>query len=383
MQIWYVFQVISTVVMVASTRIRTIAAANAQMHPDSQRAQLHRLVKALRVTRAFKSAVAPKLRRVSVSEVRQTLQRRATIEISKAPPKKSIMKNWWCRITSLACFRGFSSYLIMAVSQWYLAVAIDFFLSGQPSELRLGYGSTSIVLATIWGSGFAVWTHYCITKPSNKRIYNHFPKGEAVLIELWPITASWAIAEQLSMSGPLALSRWFELKKYAFDMDSWNTLDERGQQRKILEFAIVFLLYLALVAFISLPATMILRRVHASMLSDEDLAIVPFNRGISKTQPYDDRSKIRRPGLTVSQAWQTITWQAYFNVLLVYIQYFAMNQFIQMAYWSTNWKLHEVFQVGKYMETNLPCSPVGRVLPFSTRNITGKGIASWVEHSEL
>lgn len=353
------------------------------MHPDSQRAQLHRLVKALRVTRAFKSAVASKLQRVSVSEVRETLQRRGTMEAPKPPPTKEAVKNMWTRITSLACFRGFSSYLIMAVAQWYLAVAIDFFLSGQPSELRLGYGSTSIVLATIFGSGFAVWTHYCITKPSNKKIYAHFPKGEAVLIELWPITASWAIAEQLSMSGPLALSRWFELKKYAFDMDSWNTLDEGGQQRKILEFAAVFLLYVGLVAFISVPATMILRRVHASMLSDEDLAIVPFNRGVSKTQPYDERSKIRRPGLTVSQAWATITWQAYFQVLLVYMQYFAVNQFAQMAYWSANWKLHEVFEVNRYTETNLPCSPVGRVLPFSARNASGAGLASLLDHSEL
>lgn len=102
------------------------------------------------------------------------------MESEKPPKVKPKAKNLWTRITSLACFRGFSAYLIMAVSQWYLAVAIDFFLSGQPSELRLGYGSTSIVLATLFGSGFAVWTHFTITKPSNKKIFDHFPKGEAV-----------------------------------------------------------------------------------------------------------------------------------------------------------------------------------------------------------
>ena len=384
-QIWYVFQVISTVVIVASTRIRTTAAANAQRHPDSHRARIDNFIHALRVTRAFRSAGAQRLRRVSVSEVRDTLKRRDTMKSeSTSKVKVKARSNAWTRLTSLACFRGFSAYLTMAVSQWYLAVAIDFFLSGQPSELRLGYGSTSIVLATLFGSGFAVWTHYTITKPSNKKIFDHFPKGEAVLIELWPITASWAVAEHLTMSCPLALSRSFELKRYAFDMDSWNTLDESGQQRKVMEFAAVFLLYVVLVAFLAVPANMILRRVHASMLSDEDLAIVPFHRGDkSRVQPYDQRSKIRRPGLTVSQAWTTITWNAYFDVLLIYMQYFAVNQFVQMTYWSANWKLHQVFEVDKYAPTNLPCSPVGRVLPLSARNITVDNLGSVLSHGEL
>ena len=300
-------------------------------------------------------------------------------------PAKSTLtiKDAWLKITNMACFRGFSSYLIMAVSQWYLSVAIDFFLSGQPSELRLGYGSTSIVLATIFGSGFAVWTHYCITRPSNKRIYAHFPKGEAVLIELWPITAFWAIAEHLAMSCPLALSRWLGLREYAFDMESWNRVDEIGQQIKMAEFGAVLLLYLVLVACLSIPASMVLRRVHASMLSDEDFAIVPFHHGNRKTQPYDKRSKIRGPGLTVSQAFGTITWKAYFQVLLVYMEYFAMNQFVQMAYWTANFKLHQVFEVDNYAATNLPCSPVGRVLPFSARNVSGMGIGNILDHSEL
>lgn len=275
----------------------------------------------------------------------------------------------------------------MAIPQWYLGVAIDFFLSGQPSELKLGYGSTSIVLATIFGGGFAIWTHYTITPPRRKKIFDHFPKGPEVLMELWPLTASWAVAEQLAMSGPLALSRSFRLKHYAFDVDSWNTLDELGQKTKIFEFGLVFLLYLTLVAFVSIPATMILRRVHASMLSDEDLAIVPFHRGDrSRLHPYDERSRIRKPGLTISQAWATVTWDAYFRVLFVYCQYFAINQLVQLSYWSANWKLHQVFDVDKYAPTNLPCSPVGKVLPFAARNVSHEAYRGFLHpnpHPEL
>ena len=374
-------------VIVASKRIRAVAAANAERHPDSHRARIDKLIRTIRTIRAFKSAGAKRLRSVSVGDVREDLKRRNSLKIEQVPTQKGAVRKLWCRITSMACFRGFHAYLIMAVTQWYLAAAIDFFLSGQPSDFKLGYGSTSIVLATLFGSSFAVWTHYTITKPSRKNIvhiFDHFPKGEAVLIELWPITATWAICEHLTLSCPLALSRSFELKRYAFDMDSWNTLDEAGQRRKVVEFGAVFLLYVILVACFAVPAQMVLRRVHASMLSDDDLAIVPFHRGDrSKLHPYDMRSKIRRPGLTVSQAFETITWRAYFDVLLVHAQYFAANQFIQMAYWSTNWKLHQLLEVDKYAPTNLPCSPVGRVLPYPARNVSITSISSAQDHSEL
>lgn len=325
------------------------------------------------------------MRSVSVGEVRETLQRRATIKSEQSPPKeKSKIWKLWESATKLACFRGFSTYLMLAVCQWYVPVVIDFFLSGQPSGFQLGYGTTSIVLASIFGSSFAVWTHYAITRPSQKRIWDHFPKGGNILMELWDITASWKVAEHITMSCPLALSRSFGLKRYAFDAESWNTLDDYGQKSKIVEFGLVFLLYAVLVATVAVPFTIITRRVYASMLSDDDLAIIPFHTGDrSRLQPYNDRAKIRKPGLSISEAWSTITWADYFRVLLVYMQYFALNQFVQMAYWSANWKLHEVFEVNKYASTNLPCSPVGKVLPVSARNVSTGSIGYYESHSEL
>ena len=272
----------------------------------------------------------------------------------------------------------------MAVCQWYLAVAIDFFLSGQPSGFKLGYGSTSIVLTSIFGPGFAVWTHYAITRPSQKRVRAHFPKGKNVVMELWDITACWAVAEHLAMSCPLALSRSFDLKHYAFDVDAWNTLDDFALKRKIMEFCLVFMLYVFLVATVSVPLTIITRRLYASMLSDEDLAIIPFHAGDrNRLHPYDDRAKIRKPGLSISKAWHTITWSDYLNVLLVYMQYFALNQFVQMAYWSANWKLHEVFEVDKYASTNLPCSPVGQLLSISSRNVSTRSSGNGINYREL
>ena len=396
-QVWYVYQVILTVIIVADRRIRTIAAANAHKHPESHRARLDGLIHKIRVIVRFRAAGADRLRRVSVGEVRQDLKRResmkdgeSTAQPSKAnakPDKKVVMKAW-DRITSYPCFRGFIGYLYMAVPQWYFGMVCDFFLSGQPSELSLGYGTTSIVLATMWGSGLATWTHYAITPPRKSiRVHDHFPKGPKVLTDLWPLTASWLVAEHLTLSLPLALSRTFKLKHYAFDVDSWNTLDEYGQNKKIMQFALVLLFYLLLVVMVAIPATMTMRRVHASMLSDDDLAIVPFHRGDrTRLHPYDKRAQIRQPGLTVAEAFNTITWDAYFRVLFVYFQYFAISQLVQLAYWSANWKLHQVLEVDRYAPTNHTCSPLNNYLPFTERNASAEAYRGFFHpnpHSEL
>lgn len=120
------------------------------------------------------------------------------------------------------------------------------------------------------------------------------------------------------------------------------------------------------------------------MLSDEDLAIVPFNRGDRiQAHTLDQRSHIRRPGLKISQAWATVDLKSYLEVLRVYLQYFAINQFIQMCYWSANWKLHSVFEVEKYASTHLPCSPVGVVKPIFARNLTIERHGDFLAHAEL
>ena len=349
--------------------------------------RLERLAWKLKVVGAFKAARKNRskslIRTGSVVETRQELKRRDTEKRTLPTPIGRLpRKTLWARLISQPCFRGFAAYLTMSIPQWYLSQVVDLLLSGLPPGHQPGYGSTSIVLATAFGGGLAVWTHYCITRPSNKKIFSHFPKGKEVLTELWPVTAFWAVCEHLPNSIPLALSRWFGLREVAFDAVAWNSLDARAQSLKIGQFAMVFLIHILLVTGCAVPATMMLRRFYASMLSDEDLAIVPFYRGCKgRMHKYDERSKLRKPGLTVSEAWGTIKWEQYWRVLGVYGQWFLVNQVVQMGYWSANWKLHKVLDVERFASTKLPCSPVGVVLPVEMRNVSGGGW--WEGRSEL
>ena len=253
------------------------------------------------------------------------------------------------RFFGLACLRGLSPFLIMSVSQWYIGAFSDFFLSGQPKELESGYGATSVFLAVFFGGGSALWTHYAIIEPGNRNIYDHFPRGSDILVELYPITCLWALCEQVTRSLPLALSRSssFKLRKYAWTPLLWSSLDASSQRFLLFKFSIVYLLYLVLVATLLIPATMTLRRIHASMLPDADEAIVPFFRG-NPVPRDDEESSTHSPGLSISNAWATLTWGAYLRVLRIFVQYFVINQLLHLLCWKANWVLHDFFQADEY-----------------------------------
>lgn len=346
--------------MVASTSVSTVAAANAHKHSDAPE-PINNLS-----TMAREATKKPENGHIgSDFRPKKLVSQKTWAKIHKNSP--------WARICGLSCFRGVNAYLIMCIPQWYIAEILDFFLSGQPSDMKLGYGCSSVAVAVVFGGTTAIWTHYAITEPSNKNVLDHFPKGNQIWAELAQITLAWAVSEQVTMSLPLALSRSFGLRQYAFDPTSWTTLDKRGLFMVVLQFGLVFLLYLALVAFVSIPANITLRRIHASMLPPEDVAIVPFHRANPKPSnsenafhPSNNKqvsAVLRRSKLSVSEAWATITWPAYFRVMNIYVQYFIINQILQILYWTANWKLHEIFEAGNYVSPNLPSSPSPMALP--------------------
>lgn len=309
--------------MVSSESTSLVAAAFAHKHPASKKLPKR----------------ATTFRPEPLSRKKRTLTRAITM------PIESLGR----RFFALSCLRGLNPYLVMSVAQWYIGAVGDFILSGQPKDLESGYGCSSIILAVFFGVGSALWTHYAITEPSNRgSIYNHFPRGD-ILVELYPITCLWAVCEQMTRSLPLALSRSdiFKLKEYAWTPGLWDTLDTSEQRRLLFKFGLVYLLYLMLVAFLLIPASMTLRRIHASMLPDTDEAIVPFHRGNSKP-PNNKKSPTKRPGLSISEAWATLSWSAYFRVLRTFVQYFVVNQLLHLLCWEAEWMLHEVFGADKY-----------------------------------
>ncbi|KAL9637666.1 MAG: hypothetical protein Q9204_001782 [Flavoplaca sp. TL-2023a] len=325
----YIFEVASTVIMVSSEPMSPYAAAVARAHPS------------------VKAESAPK--RPNLEQRRHQsshINRQDSLlnsSMARVRTAKRSVQSWSTWFLNLPCFRGLNAYLILCISQWYLAVSIDFFLSGQPEGLQLGYGASSVLVAICFGGGAALWTHCAITERSSDYVYSHFPKGSQILPKLVPVTAAWAFSEQIALSLPLALSRQFKLTRFASEPHTWSDLGASQQLFTMLQFFIVYILHLALVASAAIPANIVLRRVHATMLDSEETALVPH---------YHAQKEI-----SISEAWSTIDWEAYRRVVTVYVQYYFLDHMIHLGYWSTVCALHYLCQTVDYDTQSLPNAP--------------------------
>lgn len=331
----------------------------------------------------------------------------ATVVDPKRGLKRSLTRQMTIPIESLGkkffklpYLRGLSAFLTISITQWFFSTIGDFFLSGQPKELKAGYGSTSIILAVFFGGTFALWTHYAITRPREiRKIEDHFPRGQDLIVELYPITTLWAVCEQMVRSLPLALSRSSRifgvppppnlllllplplplpllLRQYAWTPELWNTLDASAQRMLLFKYALLFLFYLFLVAALSIPASITLRRIHASMLRDADEAIVPFVHGNpnpkkprrndendDENDNDDEKSLPQSPGLSVSEAWATLNWSVYVRVVRVYVIYWIVNQALHLLFWEADLLLNDFFDTDRYASP-FPSRPTPLTLRF-------------------
>lgn len=369
-KIAYVFQVISTVLMVSTADNTSIrAAAYAVQHP---------LVATRRENSSSRRSPQKKNKKKTMTENEKEKEKENTKATTPVDPKRRLKRSLTRQMTipieslgkkffNLPYLRGLSAFLTLSITQWFFSTIGDFFLSGQPKELKAGYGSTSIILAVFFGGTFALWTHYAITRPKDiRKIDDHFPRGQDIIVELYPITTLWALCEQMVRSLPLALSRsnriFGPLRQYAWTPELWNTLDASAQRILLFKFAVLFLFYLFLVAALSIPASITLRRIHASMLRDADEAIVPFVHGNPKPRD-DDESLTQSPGLSVSEAWATLNWSVYVRVVRVFVIYWIVNQALHLLCWEADLLLNDFFDTDRYASP-FPSRPTTLTLRF-------------------
>lgn len=177
---------------------------------------------------------------------------------------------------------------------------------------------TSIVLCRLQ----MTWTHAVISMPSTKPWWRRFPSLKAGKNIILP-TAVWALAQQVSIYIPGAL--------FAIVLDTFQRPGIYGgnpqtiQKIALAQIFCVFLIFVGTVILIVIPADVTLKRVQASMLPEEDEAIVPFDRTFAgKVQP-----KILGGTGAVSMldAWRTFDKEARIRLIKLYVKVFA----VQMA----------------------------------------------------
>lgn len=196
------------------------------------------------------------------------------------------------------------------------------------AESIFGHREFSFIVASILGAQLSLaWTHIVISSPSPKYWFQRLsPIG--VFGKVVAPTALLAVTELLTVGMPAVLFRAWGLQAVLDDPSIVRAMDCAGHRVLALKFVAVSVLGLFLAIGIMVPANVTLTRVQASLLSDAEETIVPFDRSFGgKVEPEAVGGK----GVVgMLDAWKTFSGVSRLRLLNLYAQVFAAQTVIVM-----------------------------------------------------
>lgn len=185
--------------------------------------------------------------------------------------------------------------------------------------------ATAVVLARFQ----MLWTHVVISAPSEKKWYHRLPSNEDVTKIILP-TAAWAFAEQVAIYVPVTLFFAFNLEGYFENRADFGKYSDMQQKSVMLASFTVLMSGIITAALIVFPAHVSLKRVHASLLPEENDTIVPFDRTFGgKVQPEIVGGK---GVVSMLDAWRTFGWAARLRLVALYAKIMAIQLATAVAF---------------------------------------------------
>jgi hypothetical protein len=215
-------------------------------------------------------------------------------------------------------FRGFTIFLVWAMCRGF----VGGFITRIPG-LRNTFGAMiAHVLAEICLSTFHLtWIWIVISDPSPLPWYKRLPPFRSSFPRIAPAVAVQAVAIQIATTLPVLLcGAWGPFRRFG---DDYSVPVEKGDLAHAFGQSILLIAtMLALILLLSIPATVTLTRVAASMLPDSDETIVPFDRSFGgKVTPaiLGGQGKIG-----MLEAWRSFGWYQRRNLLRVVTKAFLI-----------------------------------------------------------
>lgn len=241
------------------------------------------------------------------------------------------------------------SYLVVNITGscigWFLWTIpyIDFDdLEGQdlpnPSDWTLRYRLNAVLTETAFGvvsnmllcSWLATWVHVVITQPTLRIWYRRLPPFFSVLRATWlPLLIS-PVVHTLFIEGLAVLLR-HRLGLYGKSEAAAGVMTARNAQKTL-----VWLVVQSLRTFTGLSIGVALTRVQASLLSDEEETIIPFDRsfGLSGANGLRPGLLAESSGvLSFGDAWRSVTWMEMRRLLIVSIKILAVQAVVAAVFW--------------------------------------------------
>lgn len=133
----------------------------------------------------------------------------------------------------------------------------------------------------------------------------------------------WALAEQVAVYVPVTLFFAFGLDGYADKPENIPNFSPKQQKSIILASFAVIMSGIVTAALVVVPANVTLKRVQASLLSEESDTIVPFDRTFGgKVQPEVVGGN---GAVSMLDAWKTFDWAARLRLVGLYAKIFAIQ----------------------------------------------------------
>jgi hypothetical protein len=215
-------------------------------------------------------------------------------------------------------FRGFTIFLVWAMSRGFISGII----TTVPGLRNIFGAMIAHVLAEVCLSTFHLtWIWIVISDPSPLPWYKRLPPFRRSFPRIAPAVAVQAVATQIATTLPVLLcGTWGPFRRFG---DDYSVPVEKGELAHAFGQSILLIgTMLALFVLLSIPATVTLTRVAASMLPDSDETIVPFDRSFGgKVTPaiLGGQGKIG-----MLEAWRSFGWYQRRNLLRVVTKAFLL-----------------------------------------------------------
>ncbi|KAI1416792.1 hypothetical protein F5Y13DRAFT_100634 [Hypoxylon sp. FL1857] len=216
-------------------------------------------------------------------------------------------------------FRGLACYLALGVAT---SVVYGILVSAFVPSLIAGPLS-ALALVQL----YTAWTHIVISVPSSKTFWQRLPPfKKAFQATALPIVM-YFFAVELSSFVPKMLA--FAMGMNIPNPKTPNTIPV-GDKNDIWKGFIVLLISLVLHVFLVIPTQVILARVQASLLPEDEDTVVPFDRSFQgKVEPAIVGGK---GFVTIKDAWKSFSRASWVRLVKLYVKIFLCGMALAFAW---------------------------------------------------
>ncbi|KAI8964378.1 hypothetical protein F5Y11DRAFT_316136 [Daldinia sp. FL1419] len=209
-------------------------------------------------------------------------------------------------------FRGFACYIFLTFASSFV-VGI---LSSTFVPVLIAAPISALALVQL----YTAWTHIVISAPSSKTFWQRLPPFKKAFHATALPVVMFFFAKELSIFVPKMLA-------YGMSMNLPDPMQPgvipEGDKNDIWKAVLVLLLALAMNIFLVIPTHVILTRVQASLLPDEDDTIVPFDRSFQgKVEPAIVGGK---GFVTIKDAWESFPRASWMRLVKLYVKVYVVG----------------------------------------------------------